>query len=212
MLIELSKKSKRKRKEDRPLRKRRLSIAFDIDGVFVDVHNVFSKIILSRYRIDTFYPQQYDVTVGNKLTTEQLWEAIREAYLLVDETPIYSGSTELVSTLHNVSGDEITFITARPVEFENETAEIVERFCHVPYKIIFSKGSDKINYLNDFNYFVDDRRKTARQLAANGKKVFMPVRSYNRLCKNDSDCIIEISSIRSLTRLMDIFFDEWIVP
>ena len=47
--------------------------------------------------------------------------------------------------------------------------------------------SDKWRYLDNYDCFIDDRKKTAIDLAKRGKTVFMPKREYNNFIPEDFD-------------------------
>ena len=154
-------------------------IAFDIDGCFVDLMK-YLEVLLGREGIRIIENGKYDLETDPPITSDQLLEYLIDCYIAHDHIPIYPGAEELCYELFYVSRCPIHFITARPSAAATHTHLLVERFCNVPFTISFS-GNSKLNYLNNYTFFVEDRRKTAREIAMAGKTVFMPDRPWNQM-------------------------------
>ena len=154
-------------------------IAFDIDGCFVDLM-YHLKVLLYENGIRLINNEKYDIETDPSITSDQLLEYLIDCYIAYDKTPIYPGAEELCYELFYISKCPIHFITARPSAAATHTHLLVERFCNVPFTISFS-GNSKLNYLTHHKFFVEDRRKTAREIAMAGKTVFMPDRPWNQM-------------------------------
>lgn len=177
-------------------------IAYDIDGCFLDLCSLFSAYAMSKFQTNIKNVKHYDLTIGTGLTKDQVWKAIEWAYRNPEMVPIYEGAEEVVRKTYELTGEPILFITARPASSAHQTHETIRRFCDVPYLIAFANDHKKIDYLTGKRYFVDDRRRTAIQLAKHGLTVFMPRRSYNEL-SYDHDGIIPIDGIHELVPFLD---------
>ena len=161
-----------------------INIAFDLDGVLVDVWSNVLEIIKERYDCKILPQTEHQLHTEPQISNELIWECIFIAYEQIGTVEIYPGAEELLEKLFHLSGcnDPIRIITARPALTASNTYEFFEkRFNGFEYEIIFAPGQDKLQYLNRYGYMVEDRRKTAKHLADNGKTVFLLDRQYNQM-------------------------------
>lgn len=158
------------------------NIAFDMDGVIADFSSGFLPWVEEKYGIvctprDRFYwkIQPKESAIGIKRI---IAEFIREHHHLI--TPLRDGSS-LVYYVWEKTKKPITIITARDHSTIQASHDwFREWFPRVPHIIITVKSMmDKINYLDNFDTYVDDRRRTVVDLAIDGKTVIMPRRIYN---------------------------------
>ena len=159
-------------------------IAFDIDGVCVDICAHIAKVMFNQEGKNIWRPEPlyYDYFKSYpKLSRGNVMRTFHTVLSNPQDTPVFPGCAEFFSRLYARSGDTIQFITARNPKYASETHRLVESFCFVPFQIAFSHDRDKAEFMNGFRYFVDDRRRTCIELAQSGVHAFMPRTSYNRL-------------------------------
>lgn len=184
-----------------------LNIAFDLDGVFIDVGEVIKDLILKdghKY----IENDEYQYETNPPMPDGYFWKIVKKAYKLYNKTPLFPYSRRIIKTLYALSADPITIITARPHWSANDTYKQMDLlFGDTPYILIMTgSSSDKLKYLNRFEYFVEDRRKTAIEVASIGKLAIMPRRHYNVL-PDDLDpyvknLILQIDSIESIYNIL----------
>jgi phosphoglycolate phosphatase-like HAD superfamily hydrolase len=188
---------------------KKLNIAFDLDGTCVDVHSQFAEILARWTGKDTYNVTQFEFHKELGIDNKTLWEAIEKAYSMWETTPLYPGVRELMKCLHYISHDAIYFVTARPKRFANETYGVIERFCPYPFKVAMcTLGEHKYKYLADYDYYVEDRRQTAIDLANRGWKVFLPRRTYNSMPASHANITPLAYGVQSLVNMVEKFTRE----
>lgn len=184
----------------------RLNIAFDLDGTCIDLHSQFSKILLNWTGIDVRQASQFHIDREFNISKTLLWAAIRESYRAWEEIEIFPGVEDLMKLLYDMTGDPIYFVTARPKKYASETFQLIERFCPHPFKVsMCEQGDEKLKYLKNYMFYVEDRRKTAIDLAVQGKVVYMPKRAYNKLDNIYQHFLLPIDDMNQLISLVDCF-------
>lgn len=160
----------------------RPNIAFDIDGVVAKFADAFVPYAKKRYGLE-FIPKDvfhWDVEPD---ITPLLFEKLIAWFIRDHSNKIksYGGGSDLVDYVWQKTCKPITFITARhEMTVAASHSWIRAYFPSIdPIIITVDSGTDKMRYLNDFDCFIDDRRRTALQLVLRGKVVFMPKRKYN---------------------------------
>lgn len=160
------------------------NIAFDIDGIVAKFAAPFQVWADQKYGF-TFTEQDgfhwsSDQGIPDRAFMAIIAEFIRENSDLI--RPDLAGAS-LVNYVWNATKRPITFITARDYSTVGATDGWMRHwFPHIDFVCITVKsGKDKWRYLDDFGVFVEDRRRTAVDLAGIGKMVIMPARKYNRL-------------------------------
>lgn len=187
--------------------KKLIDIAFDLDGTLINIMDPVERLLFEKFGAKIVHPDGFQLHTEPFLEDEQIWECINEAYEFHDEIKIYPGATELLTKLYSLSdNDPIKIITARPPKrAANTTYKYVsERLCDLPYELVIVSDNDKLPYLHRYTYFVEDRRKTAIQLAEAGKKVFFLKRKWNKLPKAYEN-ICEIDAIKRLIPFAEDF-------
>lgn len=186
-----------------------IDIAFDLDGVLVDIMTTVREIIKERYDIKIFPQTEWELHTEPQISDELIWKCIRVAYKQVSKSLIYPGAQELLGKLFHLSGcnDPIRIITSRPFDAANDTYRLLdERFTSFEYELILVSRLDKLQYLNRYRYMVEDRRKTAGHLANNGKRVFLIDRPYNVMAPVGA--VTRVGDIRDLIPLAHKFIKE----
>jgi hypothetical protein len=160
----------------------RLDIAFDIDGCFVDIMSLLNDR-LAKCGISILDNGKFEIECDPPQTVDQLWNYFVESYAHYEKVPIYPGARDLCDILFGMSRCPIQFVTGRPSYAATHTHLLIERFCKVPYTISFTGHHDhsKLDYLNGYKFFVEDRRKTAREIAMTGRTVYVPNRPWNQM-------------------------------
>jgi uncharacterized HAD superfamily protein len=181
----------------------KLNVAFDLDCVLVDlIAQIESYLANDGYQLKDINKYDMVSAIEPEITEERLWQYFMRCYEKYEETPICGGAAQLLEILHAKSQDPILIVTHRPTWSASHTHALVQKFIDVPYVIAFAdKRHGKGSYLNNVDYFVEDRRKTAMELAARGKKVFMPKWAWNQMPANQN--IVKIDSIMDLLSWTD---------
>ena len=181
-----------------------LNIAFDLDGVLVDIMPAVNRLLKERHNVKMLPIKQWNIkTEPEQLPEDLIWECIHSAYDRMDDIRIYSGAKELLWKLFELTDhqDPVKIITARPPKrAANLTYKVVsERLCDFPYELVIVSDNDKLPYLNRYKYMVEDRRRTAKYLAWEGKHVYLVNRTYNKMEKTE-----RVSRIRGVYDLIPI--------
>jgi hypothetical protein len=144
-----------------------------------------------------------------EITKNELYAILNLLYKNPGSLPIIDKAAELCTNLYVKTTDPVVFVTLRSQGWATETHKLVKRFCKVPYILIFADPRiGKLPYLNEIHYFVDDRRKTAMELAEAGKTVLMPIRDWNREIREDfehTDSIVQIKGLEEILQNLDLF-------
>jgi len=180
----------------------KIDIAFDVDDVMIRFIDPVLEILKSlKYTYEGTGNFDLFECIKPQISEKELNEIFRTVYTDPYCFPIIAGAQELCAKLYIKTGDPILFVTTRNINIASETHELVRRFCKVPYVIAFT--ADKLIYLRDINYFVEDRRKTILYLVKNGKTVFVPKRNWNDMPEHDS--IVYIDDIGDLIKNINLF-------
>jgi len=181
---------------------KKINVAFDIDGCVVDLMAQLREK-LAENDIKYIENGHYKPKTNPKISNTRLWEYIHLCYQNHKDTPVYDGASELFENLYNKTEDPITFVTSRPHSSASHTHKLISRICKPPYQICFAKEPfHKLDYIKNFNFFVEDHRKLALEIADTGTKlIFMPDRSYNAMPFHKF--IWRISGINDLNKFID---------
>jgi len=158
------------------------NIAFDVDGIAANFSAAFVPYAKKRYGINFKESNRFHWEVEPELSGPLFDKII--AWFIRDHSHKIRYMEDGVSLI-----DHVWKATKKPITFVTARHEMTCAATHHWMKSIFpgmdfivitvDSGNDKIRFLDDFDCFVEDRRKTAVQLAENGKIVFMPKRHYN---------------------------------
>lgn len=183
----------------------RHDIAFDLDGTLVDLLSVVKTIIIERHGVE-FLPQEgFRLKTNPEIDSSLIWKAFDTAYRMIDEIKPMPGAQELLTRIYDVSKSPVVIVTARPLWAAHETHKLVKKLFDIPAFIAITNAHDKkIDYLSDINYFVDDRRATAKMLAEAGKRVFVPRYEYNAGMDHIPE-VAYISNVGELISAIDLF-------
>lgn len=186
-------------------------LAFDLDGVLVDLDpqlDHFAALVGATRVPQDGYRSSFVYEDGIEMSYDDMWEYVFfEAFAAWEKTPIMAGASELVKEMHELSGKPVLVVTARPAWTAGLTQQLVTRVAgKVPFMVAYAgSGQEKFKYLDGMRYYVEDRRRTAIDLASRGFITFLVQTHYNRL-PNDlpstvRERIIEIDSPNDLRPL-----------
>ena len=187
-----------------------LKIAFDLDGCLINIESVIRKLITETYNIEIKqFPKEedhFDFRMATGLTNNQLWPIFRLAYKEIETTPIFPGATELLAKLYELSGEPPFILTARPSDAANETYAMVSKVAKgTPFKLVLKHpNADKSQYLGNYDFFVEDRRKTALELSETEICTLLIERNYNYI-KDPPKNIIYIKGVDNLIPYVNNF-------
>ena len=190
-----------------------IDIAFDLDGVLVDVNPVLKKVLWEQFGARVLEDDSsWDIKTDPQLPDDLLWEAFHKAYEYIntEDIPIFPGAKELLRKLYDLSdNDPVKIVTARPPKkAANYTYKYVsELLCDFPYELVLVSDYSKLPYINRYKYFVEDKLTTAEHMAANNKKVFLIDRPHNQK-KNLSRNIERLSGVHELLPIAEMFIKE----
>lgn len=158
-----------------------INIAFDLDQCLIEILPMVRDLIWSKAFIDITDCKQYDIAEEYGLDRNFVIDCIHDVLRRYDEIPLVEGAQELLHKLYENGKRPIHIITDRSIEIARETCLLMERF-KVPFTISFSNGYSKILFLNEW-YLVEDRRKTALEVAKAEHSVILVEKSYNQPCE-----------------------------
>lgn len=180
--------------------KKRLNVAFDLDGTCINLKKVMDDVV-KEYYDDVFVDHnEFKLKTNNGLDQEGILNVIEIACSRIDDIEPYEGVQKLFETLYSITKEPIPIVTARPSSQLQSAHDVVEKFSTVPFFIGYAKGwQQKFKFLTRYSYYVEDRRKTAFDLANRGKIVYLLARDYNKILNKERHFnIIRIGNIEDL--------------
>ncbi len=162
---------------------RKTQIAFDLDGTLIDIISRVKELLSEIYGVKVYDNKQFKIETSIDLSKNEIWEIIEMVYQEVKTTPIYLGATELLTKLYEKTKEPPLILTARPFRAANDTYAIVERVTKgIPFALILKhEKCHKADYLYGYQFYVEDRRKTALELSDMGFGIPLIRRSYNHI-------------------------------
>ena len=190
----------------------KISIAFDLDGVLIDLMTPIKAKIFEMYGVeyDENDPEccTYNLTHWMDLTSKELWIAFREAYKDINTVPIYPGATELLAKLYERTNEPPMILTARPFDTADLAYKVVKKIAKkTPFSLILKHPlAHKSQYLKGYSVYVEDRRRTAIELSDLGFAVPLVRTHYNKIedIKNHPG-IFYINGVHELIPDIDYF-------
>lgn len=160
-------------------------IWFDIDGVVADVYSEFRAGILKRfgYDIDSTPDRTFQIEVPGHSKNE-VWEVVDDVLTDQDRVKPYPEAAAAIRKFIELKGCPVYFLSARKECFREETLRWLILNLHLsPWelRLILSNGSKaKYDLIPSYvTHFVEDRLRTANELAARGKRIFLINRPWN---------------------------------
>ena len=183
----------------------KIKIAFDIDSTCVDFIKPFAERIFYYTQKDISNCTRYNILDEYDIPEDIMWECAHDVYINYNEIPIYDGVATLMAKLYEAGQEPIRFVTSRPKKWADLAYHLVDRFCKVPYFICFSRGHSKLDFLQGYSWFADDKRGIARELAEAGINVFLVNQTYNQGC--DGGRIFRVNGLKELIGLEKMLVD-----
>lgn len=193
------------------------NIAFDLDGIVANFSKPFKLWAKNEYGIEFIEKPQFHWGTIPKITDKMFKRIIAEFIRTEGQRSdlikinVFPDGYDLVRYVWEKSCDPIYFVTARDKSTAGATYDwITRKFPSLDFALsIVSSGGDKWRYLERYDCFIDDRRKTAIDIAGRGKIVFMPRTHYNQL--DDVDGFIWLCTGRSR---FPVYYDDgcWVPP
>lgn len=159
-------------------------IAFDIDGCCLDFMSVVTEKVWRRTGKDVSKHKTFNISKEFDIPPGLFWNVIRDVYS-GDEVKAYEGAFEVLSEVAKMTKRPILFVTGRSYVYSKETYKsLMRNFPKLQFHVAFAGGfgSDKNRFLQDLDFFYEDRRKTViKAMEVPDLKVVFPSRSYNTL-------------------------------
>lgn len=192
----------------------KIKIAFDLDGCLINMVTPIKRLLMKIHGIelkddDPKYVQ-FDLSIPTGLSKNEMWKIYRMVYKEVKTIPIYTGSTELLTKLWEKTDEPPLILTSRPFDAANDTYAIVKRVMKkTPFALILKhERCHKSDYLQGYQYYVEDRRKTAIELSTKGFYIPLVRKNYNFIQdKYNYPLISYIDGVRSLIPNIDSFIE-----
>lgn len=185
-----------------------INIAFDLDGTLIDIIPTFKKVLWEKYKAKVPKYEGFKIKTNPHLEYDKIKECFLEAFKRIDDIKIFPEAQEFLHKLYKLAdgNDPIRIVTARPLTSANDTYKICEKICKgIDFEVVIVEDSDnKIKYLNRYDYYVDDRRKTALHLTSFGKKVYMLKKEYNQPLPENHN-VYQITSMKQLLPVAKFF-------
>ena len=183
----------------------KLNIAFDLDCCLVDFMGGFENLI-NKHGFKLIRNNSYDIKTDPAMTKAFKYKMFDTLYTEHHRTPFYPGAKELLWKLHVKSQQPVMIVTSRKIKYADVTHRMIAENIDIPYILCFANKFSKIIYLTDIDFFVEDRRLTAKQLASAGKWVFKPKQFWNKMPEHSK--IKEISGVHELIQMVNEFIKK----
>lgn len=155
-------------------------IGIDIDGVIADSDVALRQAILDSYgvHIPPCGERSYTPKVEG-VPYEDVLRTINNR-IADDEILPFDGTIEAMNILHEAIREPITLITARPEYIRDHTLDWLKtHFPDVRFDVIFSEDKLGPSRERNINVFIEDRFKTANDLANYMQGVYLVNRPWN---------------------------------
>lgn len=161
--------------------------AFDLDGVVFDSATPAHEIMMAELGIDFMgRVNRFDTclllpdTMGKDEKTRYVLDMWNRAVPLAKP---YEGAVEALREYALATGRPLYFLTARVSSMEEITRDMLSRLLFdIPWEITFRDCGDKCDHLRSrgFTTIVEDRLRTANEVAGRMGRAFLVDRPWNR--------------------------------
>lgn len=190
-------------------------IKTDLDGVFADIMGVLREALLDlsggKYGGDVMQIPFYGIHKSS-IPRELVLDALDIVYERWRDVPIDYDARAFFMAVYKETKEPIHVITARPVDCMEDTYLLCDRFFkisghRIPYSLSSASGDRKWKYCRNADFMIEDRRKTALELAYEGIYVFLLRRPWNQPCEahpliTEVDTFHEIADITGFSRFL----------
>ncbi len=157
-------------------------IAFDLDGVIINIFPEFRKLFLKYFHHDIVPQKKFDFNIpkkiANQLEVKRLWQShLKE---MTYNSNLIQGSLE-INRFQKYG--KLIFITARPEGTQGYLREYLNgKLGHDNFEIVIDNSRSKLDSIKKYNlnYFVDDRFRTCLEIAPYVGKVLLFDRMWNQ--------------------------------
>lgn len=165
-----------------------INIALDLDGCIANFSEPFIAWVAKKYGVTMIPTNQFHWAAYPYIKPQMFEEFIAE--FIRDGDPEIQPKQDgalLINYLWEEDPRPILFVTARHPSTAGATHNWIRKFFpQIDFMVaIVNSGSSKWRFLDQYDCFVEDRRKTCLDLASRGKTVFMPMRKYNSIKPGD---------------------------
>jgi uncharacterized HAD superfamily protein len=156
-------------------------VAIDIDGCVANTSKIIQSVLDER-NVRAKFTQYHPIIEGVEDTNSYMDSIVTDLFSnRMHEIEPYSDAKYELGNIHKFVGP-ITFVTARREDFNKNTLEWLSRhFPNVPFQMVNRSSKDKTQYLveNSFDFFIEDRLKTANEAASKGIRTYLINRGWN---------------------------------
>jgi uncharacterized HAD superfamily protein len=156
-------------------------IAFDIDGVCADIMPALEQHILKRYKYILPICRQHGINIPG-VEDDELWDLFNHIAIdHIDDVKPLPGLQFVTECIYHFHDQPLYFCTARTKQAALATIQWLSLHLTVPFDVGFAGSKDKPRHLQKrgYNTFVEDRLRTANELAEQGFTVFLINQTWN---------------------------------
>jgi len=190
---------------------KKTNIAFDIDGVVINLTGALLRVAREKFGIlkDAKLSDvtRYEFCECLDISYEKCFEVIDYVIynpFICNVRPV-ENAVEVLTELSKHM--DLIFVTARYEKSKQKTKELIYHILPDVDKdkitIIHGKGSKKYKILNDLNikYFIDDRSRNVRALSQNNITAYLFTRPWNAKTRPD-DSFTRVSTWEEISNLI----------
>ena len=157
------------------------NIAFDIDGVIANFHDVLQEEILQEHGVDINGQDKFHIDVPDMNSQDIFKLIIKLINEKGDDIKPYPGVIDILKDFHERSGESIHYVTARVGQNKRATEEWLEKNTGLPFVLQQCRGAEKCSLLyNDgVSHYIDDRFKTVNHVGKYIPYTFLMSRPWN---------------------------------
>jgi len=159
-----------------------MSIAFDLDGVVIDIFPQMRQLFIDEWGHDVVPHKQFNFMIPGKSSAEvkALWYHSLET-LTVTSKPL-GNSIRHLRWFFMQTGEPVCFITARNDRLRECTYDwLLTHLGDTQFEVNHIGDSDKAGFIKEFGikYFVDDRFRNINQIAPHVETAFLFNQTWN---------------------------------
>ncbi len=142
-----------------------MKIAFDLDGVVMNTHEVIFELLEADYNYDRNNQKEYAINIPGVENSSEIIKNI----LLENTKHIrpYKNANFWIKQIYYKLKKPFIFITARDKELKEVTDEWVKKWIYAPHSIIYTTNSMKKLIIEKLGitHFVEDRFRNALEIS-----------------------------------------------
>lgn len=179
-------------------------IGFDMDGVICDLMTPVRQKILDRYGYDVDASERTFKVQVPGVEDKDIWQIFGEAIRSGEAEP-YPEAPAVLDELYRMYREPIFILTARQGRHALSTLEWFDKYipCPVDVRMVDSAKEKWLNMPRHITHFVEDRLRTANDIANRGKDVFL----VNRLWNTGRETNPYVTRVDNLSAVLDRVFN-----